>query len=139
MGVCKFDAVLVEVGGQRELAAERIAAAGQIHFVLLVVARDNQHGNVQLRKVQRGGYAHFVAEVGENDEDAVDFAAVRLEQLRAFDGVFIAFDRAVPGFPGADNDGAVPHDGEPSQNDFTRVLGQKTGEESACGYDHSEC
>ena len=76
------DAVLVEIVGDRELAAEGVAAAGDVDLVDLVVARLQQDRHVELRRVDELHDGDFVAEVRQADDQAVDRVALLRENAR---------------------------------------------------------
>ena len=65
----KLDAVLIQVTADRYLTAESIPAAGNIHFVLFIVARLNEHRDVKSCFVNGAYDAHFISEVRKAYDD----------------------------------------------------------------------
>ena len=93
--VGEVDAVLVEVVAHRELAAERVAPAAQVDLVEFVVRRLHEHRHIELRPLDRFDDGDLVAEVGQEDDEAVDIVAVLVEQLHVLAHVFLGLDGAV--------------------------------------------
>ena len=91
------DAVLVEIVGDRELAAEGVAAAGDVDLVDLVVARLQQDRHAELRLVDELHDRDFVAEVRQADDQAVDRVAISAEMRGVEAGVVARLHRAVLG------------------------------------------
>ncbi len=77
------DAVLLHVVAGRHLAAEAIAAIGDLHVVGAVGRRLHQHRHLQRGVADGIDDAALLAEVRERDEDAVDLVAMLAEELRA--------------------------------------------------------
>ena len=83
------DAVLVEIVGDRELAAEGVAAAGDVDLVDLVIARLKQDRHVELRLADELHDRDFVAEVRQADDQAVDRVAL-LAKMRGVEAAVVA-------------------------------------------------
>ncbi len=91
------DAVLLEIVAGRHFAAEAVAAIGDGHLAGRVGRGLDQDGNVERGEAKRVGDGTLVAEIGQGDDDAVDHAGFRTEQLRAALGFFVRFDGTVLG------------------------------------------
>ena len=72
----KRDAILIEVVGDRKFAAKSVAAAVDVDFVDLVVARLKQDRNVEPRLVDEFQDRDLVAEIRQANDQAVDRVAL---------------------------------------------------------------
>ena len=91
------DAVLVEIVGDGELAAEGVPAALDVDFIDFVVARLQQNGNVQARFVDEFGNRDLVAEIRQANDEAVDGNALVAKEGRILARVVTGLNRAVLG------------------------------------------
>jgi len=89
-----LDVALVEIVAQRDFATEGIAAVFQLHAIERVVTGLNQDRDVKFGQIDGRSHTDFVAEVGQDHEDAVNFILVGFEQLGTGFGVFVGHDRA---------------------------------------------
>ena len=90
-------AVLIEVVGDRELAAEGVAAARDVDLVDFVVARLEQDRNAEPRLVDKLGNRDLVAEVRQADHETVDRIALLAKMRRVAPCVLARLHRAVLG------------------------------------------
>ena len=91
-GIREGDAILIEVVADGNLAAEGIAAAVEVHLVVLIVAGLYQHRYVQFGTTDGIDDAHLVAEIRQRNDDSIDFIAVLTEEFSTFDAVFYGLD-----------------------------------------------
>ena len=89
------DAILVEVAGNGQLAAERVAAPLQVGLVERVVAGLQQYRHLEIGHGDGFYDGDFVAEIGQRHHDAVDRVAVLAEEAGVFVGVLPRLDRAI--------------------------------------------
>jgi hypothetical protein len=101
------DADLLEVVADAHLAAEGVAAVGDGHAGGVVGGGLNEDGDIEPGGFEDLGDGAFIAEVGEGDDDAVDFVAIFGEQIGAEAGFGAGFDGAVLGLFGGDGDDGV--------------------------------
>ena len=94
LGDGERDAVLIEVVGQRNLAAERIPALRHVELVRLVGVRLHQHRHGELRQLDAVGDAAFRRKDRQQDQDAVDAVTVGAEVRRPLLGVVPGLQRA---------------------------------------------
>ena len=99
------DAGLLEVVADGDLAAEGVAAAGDAEGVKVVGVGLNEDRDVQTGEFDRVGDAFFVAEVGEDDQNAVDLVAVAAKRSAHFAGIGVGFDAAELGLLRREHDG----------------------------------
>jgi hypothetical protein len=81
------------------------------------------------------GEAALFAEVGQGDNDAVDFGGVLFEELRALPGVFVGFNGPVRGLLRGEHDGLDAHGFECCNHLQTSAGGKVAGKESTITYD----
>ncbi|MCJ7659819.1 MAG: hypothetical protein MUO67_11770 [Anaerolineales bacterium] len=89
----KGNAVLVEVVAHRQFSAKGVPPFSHAELVEIVVTSLNQHRHIELGHVEGFYNSQLVAEVGQNDDDAVDLVGVLMEQVSAELGMFTRFDR----------------------------------------------
>ena len=88
-------AVLVEIVGDRELAAEGVPAALDVDLVDLVIARLKQDRHVEPRLVDEFGDRDLVAEIRQADHQPVDRIALLAKKRRVAARVLARLHRAV--------------------------------------------
>lgn len=88
------DAVLVEVVAHRYLAAEGVASAVEVHLVVLVVACLHEYGHVEFGAADGVDDSYLEAEIGQRDNNAVDFLAMLTEEVGALHSVLECLDGA---------------------------------------------
>jgi hypothetical protein len=77
------NAVLHHVVAGRHLAAKAVAAVGNLHIRCPVGGRLHQHRHLQRRVAQGIHNPALFAEVGECNNDAVNFIAMLTEEITA--------------------------------------------------------
>ena len=82
-GQREWNSGLDQIVAHRNLATERIAASRRGEFVQLIRIRLHQHGNFQIRYLQRICDPLFIAKIGKHHQDAVNFVAVLFKQIGA--------------------------------------------------------
>ena len=93
------NAVLHEVVAGAHFAAEAVAAGGDGHGVRAVGRGLDEHRNLEAGEANGVDDAALFAEVGQGDDDAVDFVGVLLEELGAPLRFGVGFDGAVSATP----------------------------------------
>jgi hypothetical protein len=88
-------AVLVEVVGDRDLAAKRVTPAVNVHLVDLVIAGLKQDRNVEPRLVDKLGDRNLVPEIRQADDQPVDRVALFAKMFCIEAGVLPRLHRAV--------------------------------------------
>ena len=78
----KRNAILIEVVGDRDLSAERIAALANADLVNLVIGGLQQDRQVQFRAVDQFGNRNLIAKVGQTDHHPVNLITVLAEESR---------------------------------------------------------
>ena len=133
------DAVLLEVVADRHLAAEAVAAEGDGHLAGCVGRGLDEHGNAEVGEAEGVGEAALFAEVGQGDDDAVDFGGVLLEERGALLGVFVGFDRAVRGLFRREHDRLDARGFERGNHFKTSAGGEVAGEKATVAYHDAHC
>ena len=132
------DAVLAEIVADGHLAAKAVAAVADGHLAAVVVEGVDEDGDVEAGPAQGVGDGAFVAEIRQGDEDAVNFVAMRLEQVGAFLGVGEGLDRAELGGVLGQGDGADALGFEDLEDVAAAGLAEVGGEEPAISDDEAE-
>jgi hypothetical protein len=133
------NAVLLEVVTNRHLAAEAIAAEGDLHFSGGVGCGLDEDGDVEVGEAEGVGEAALFTEVGQGDDDAIDLGGVGFEERGAFLSVLVGFDCAVRGLLGGENDCLDACCFECRDHLETSAGCEVTGEESPVAYNDAHC
>ncbi len=139
VGQAELDAILIEVVGHRELAAEGVAATGDRQLARGVGEGMHQHRHAQAGEADRIGHAFFVAKVGQRHQDAVNAILVALKKLGALLSVGPALDRAEVGALLIDNHNIDAKVSQPLQDFLAAFRHQRVGEEVAVANNHAQC
>jgi len=130
--ICEGYAVLTEVVADGEFSAEGVAAMVEVHFFHYIVAGLDEDGDIE---VGQGNGLHdglLVAEVGQYDNDAVDFVSGFTEEFGADFCILICFDGAAFCSVLRDDDAAEPHFSELVNDCLSSVNRQRGGEKAPC-------
>ena len=137
-GEGELDAGLHQVVAHGNLAAIGIAPAGGGELGQIVGVALDEHRHIKLGQFERVGYALFVAEVRQADEDAVDFTGVPAEEFGAFAGVGMGLDAAELGVGFGELDGFDAEFGEEGGDVPARLGDELVGEKVAVAVDDAE-
>ncbi len=97
VGVREGDAVLHQIVTDAQLPAEGVPPSLDIHTISPVARGLHEHGNPQLCARDRLHDPYLVTEVGQQNNDPVDFLGVLPEKDGAFARMFQCLNRSVPG------------------------------------------
>jgi len=90
----ELDPCLDEVVANRNFPTISISSARGTELLQVVRISLDEDRHVQTRQFQSVGYTFLVAEIGEDDEDAVDFIGVGFEQIGTLARIGMSFDPA---------------------------------------------
>ena len=133
------DSVLPEVVAARHLPAETVPAVLDRHFLHVVGEGLDQDGHVQSGQADCVRHAPLIPEVGEADQNAVDFLPVLLEQLCALSGLSSGLHRAVGGVLRTQCNGLDSFLLEHFQDCGPALFAQFRREETAIPNDDAQC
>jgi hypothetical protein len=129
LGERVLEAVLAQVAGGADLAAEGVAPAGQVERLDVVGVGLQQDGHLQARQPHAVGHALLVTEVGQDHDHALDVCAAAVEEggtdLRLTPGL----DATELGGGLVDDDGLEVHLFEEREDIRARLGHQRIGEE----------
>ena len=125
------DSVLHHIVAAAHLAAEAVAAHGDGHVVCAIGRGLDEDGNFEAGEADGVDNAALFAEVGQGDDDAVDFVGVLFEELRAALRFGVSFDRAEVRLLRTKDDGRCARRLENRDDFITAGLGQVVREKAA--------
>ncbi|MGC4031260.1 MAG: hypothetical protein QM754_05875 [Tepidisphaeraceae bacterium] len=134
----EFDAGLVQVVANTDFATERIPATLDAEQVQVVGVCLDENRHVEFAELEDIGDAALVAEVRQDDDDAVDLVAVFIEQVCALLRIGERFDTAELGLLRREHDGLDTELGEELFDVFAGLADEHIGEEISVTDDDAE-
>ncbi len=139
-GVGEGNVILIEVVAHRDLAAESVTTAVEVHLIVLIVTGLHEHGHVEVGIADGIDDANLETEVRQRHHDTVDLVAVLAELLRNLQAILTGLNATASGGCGVlgQDDILISQLADGLEELLAHVACQFGVEIGACSYDHAK-